>query len=73
MACSVCSEKRELRLGACWECATMESIIHDGLDMYDKGPNGDEIPAKTSMEKLIFMRKKNPNYFNLNKEEKKNG
>jgi len=57
MECSVCKEKmglNGLRFGVCWDCATKESIIADGTDMYGKGPNGGE-PAKTPMDKLKFI------------------
>ena len=52
MKCRICGKDSDLRLGACFICAEAESIIADGTDMYDKGIDGTEIPAKTPMEKL---------------------
>lgn len=46
---------RELRMGHCWDCATAESIIVDGTDMYERGIDGGDIPAKTGMEKLSLL------------------
>ena len=53
-----CSESRDTRLGYCFSCAEAESIIAEGLDMYDKGLNGGETPAKTAMEKVELLRQK---------------
>ena len=53
MACSVCGYKGELRLGVCWYCAEAESIIAEGVDMYENGI-GDR-PAKTAMEKVRLL------------------
>lgn len=53
-----CSKTRDTRLGYCFSCAEAESIIAEGLDMYDKGLNGGEIPAKTAMEKVELLRQK---------------
>jgi len=39
----------------CFDCAEAESIIDEGLDMYDKGKNGTKDPANTSMEKLQLL------------------
>ena len=55
MNCNVCGKDRETRLGACWHCAEAESILSEGLDMYDKGPNGDDSPASSPMEKLKYL------------------
>jgi len=49
--CRICNEGGDTRLGVCWNCAEAESVIKDGLDMYDK-----EV-AKTPMEKLKFILK----------------
>lgn len=57
--CKECDEIRELRLGTCWDCATMESIIVDGTDMYELGFNKEtDHPAKTGMEKLRLLRER---------------
>jgi ribosomal protein L37AE/L43A len=56
MACEICGNPTaETRLGGCWECATVESIIADGTDMYEKGPDGSNIPAKTARGKLKWL------------------
>jgi len=47
--CRICNQEGDTRLGVCWECATAESVINDGTDMYDK------VVAKTPMEKLQFI------------------
>ena len=53
--CECCGRERELRFGHCWECATAESIIHDGTDMYGKGLDGGDTPAVTPMEKVKLL------------------
>ena len=63
MSCKICDRNLELRFGVCWDCATMESIIADGVDMYDKGPDGSNTPARTAMEKLQYMHKVGVGYF----------
>lgn len=57
MVCRICNKERgsETRLGICWSCAEAQSVIHEGLDMYEKGPNNDDAPAKTAMDKLKFL------------------
>ena len=45
-------------MGVCFNCAAAESIIDEGLDMFDKGIDGKNIPAKTAMEKLQLLIKK---------------
>lgn len=58
MACEICNKQTgDLRFGVCMDCATAESIIYDGTDMFDQGPENEE-PAKTAMEKLKFLIKK---------------
>lgn len=62
MECRICKKSvgpNNIRLGACWECAEAESIIDEGLDMRNKGPKGDSEPAKTAMEKVQFLMKRN--------------
>jgi len=57
--CQSCgSSTRDLRLGHCWECATVESIIADGVDMYEKGIDGSDTPCKTAMDKVILLHQK---------------
>jgi hypothetical protein len=37
--CKCCNRDLDLRFGFCFDCATAESIIQEGLDMYDKEKN----------------------------------
>jgi hypothetical protein len=53
--CKICKKDRELRMGVCFDCADAESIIAEGVDMWDKGIDGKEEPAKTAMDKLQFL------------------
>ncbi len=55
MKCKVCKKDEELRIGVCFDCAEAESIIGEGLDMWDNGKNGTKEPAKTAMEKLQLL------------------
>jgi len=36
--CKCCNQQKDLRLGICYTCAECESMIEEGLDMYDKEP-----------------------------------
>lgn len=49
--CQCCKREQELRFGFCFDCVNAESIIEEGVDMYDK-----EIPKQegmsTSMSKV---------------------
>ena len=63
MICEICKrDGKDLRLGTCWDCATAESIIADGTDMYEKGLNGSDTPAKTAMEKVRLLIQKKAIY-----------
>lgn len=64
MKCKACGRKQELRYGYCFDCAEAESIIRDGVDMYDRGRGGDENikfvkgngnVASTALEKVAFL------------------
>lgn len=61
--CNCCGREKELRMGYCFDCVESESIIQEGLDMYDK-----EIPEKQGltkgMSKLQHILKK---YINVDK------
>ncbi len=35
MKCRCCSREKELRYGFCFDCADAESIIVEGVDMWD--------------------------------------
>ena len=52
--CICCKRDQELRFGSCFDCADAESIIEEGVDMYDK-----EIPKQegmsTSMSKVHYI------------------
>ena len=56
--CKVC--KREISIkhlddGMCLACDDAESIIDEGLDMSDHGPEGNHFTAETAREKLEFL------------------
>jgi len=55
--CRICGkeEGNNLRYGVCFACAEAESIIADGVDMYDEGPKEYLKPVKTPLEKLQFL------------------
>lgn len=61
MLCSWCKTlvgANEIRIGVCWNCATVESIINEGVDMDDAGlqdHTGDSKPAKTAKEKVLLL------------------
>jgi len=57
MSCNICGNPTaETREGTCWECATAESIIADGTDMYDKTMAGIENPESGyPMNKLRYL------------------
>lgn len=59
MACAICGGEKSTRLGVCWDCATAESIIEDGTDMYENGPDGSSKSAVTAMDKVKFLINKN--------------
>jgi hypothetical protein len=55
--CKCCGCNLELRFGVCFDCADAESVIVEGVDMWDK-----EIPKieglSTSLSKLQYILKK---------------
>ena len=56
MQCSICkmeTSANNLRFGVCWNCAQAESIIAEGLDMYDKSLTGN--PASSPREKVSLL------------------
>lgn len=55
MECKICKENKELREGVCFSCADAETIIGEGLDMYDNGIDGKKEPAKTALEKVQLL------------------
>lgn len=42
--CKCCNREKELRFGFCFDCVNAESIIAEGLDMWDK-----EVPKQEDM------------------------
>ena len=54
MECICCKREQDLRFGFCFDCAEAESIIVDGVDMYDN-----EIPKveglSTPMSKVHYI------------------
>jgi predicted MPP superfamily phosphohydrolase len=57
MKCKCCNREKDLRGGFCFDCANAESIIVEGVDMWDN-----EIPKieglSTSLSKLQYILKK---------------
>jgi hypothetical protein len=55
--CKCCGRNLELRFGVCFDCVDAESVIVEGVDMWDK-----EIPKieglSTSLSKLQYILKK---------------
>ena len=62
MECKACGKEKDLRIGTCFDCAEAESIIAEGFDMYDNGPEKEGVPAETPMQKLKFLIKKGWEY-----------
>ena len=58
--CKCCNREQELRMGFCFDCVESESVMVEGVDMYDT-----EIPKQegltSSMSRLQYILKK----FNL--------
>ena len=48
MKCKCCNREKELRFSICFDCAEVESIIEEGVDMYDK-----EIPQVNGLSKSL--------------------
>ena len=44
MQCKCCNREQELRMGFCFDCVESESVIQEGVDMYDT-----EIPKKEGL------------------------
>lgn len=51
MICNCCKRDKDLRFGFCFDCVNAESIIADGVDMYDK-PIESQKGFTTHMNKL---------------------
>jgi len=56
MKCKCCGHEKELRMGVCFDCANAESIIVEGVDMWDK-----EVPKQeglsTGLSKVQYILK----------------
>jgi len=55
--CKCCNRKEDLRMGFCFDCAECESVIADGLDMYDNEIQKQE-GMSTAMSRLQYILKK---------------
>jgi hypothetical protein len=44
MKCKCCDREEDLRLGVCFDCANAESIIVEGVDMWDN-----EVPKQDGL------------------------
>jgi hypothetical protein len=55
--CKCCKREEELRMGYCFDCVECESVITEGVDMFDE-----EIPKveglSFNMSKLFYILKK---------------
>jgi hypothetical protein len=55
MKCKCCNREEELRMGFCFDCANAESVIVEGLDMFDeKIPREDGLSLGMSKVKYIL-------------------
>jgi hypothetical protein len=64
MKCKCCNREQELRYGVCFDCANAESIITEGIDMWDNEiPKQEELSLSLSKVKYIL------NLFNVIKRE----
>jgi hypothetical protein len=44
MKCKCCNREKDLRLGVCFDCANAESIVVEGVDMWDN-----EVPKQNGL------------------------
>jgi hypothetical protein len=56
MKCKCCNRENDLRLGFCFDCANAESILVDGVDMYEKKVPKEE-GLSTALSKLKHILK----------------
>ena len=54
MICKCCKREQDLRFGFCFDCAEAESIIEDGIDMYNNEIQKVE-GLSTSMSKVKYI------------------
>jgi hypothetical protein len=55
--CKCCEREKELRFGFCFDCADAESVIAEGVDMYDNEITKEE-GMSMSISKLKYILKK---------------
>ena len=55
--CGCCGYRSDTRIGFCFDCVECESVISEGLDMYDK-PISKLKGYSTHMSKLRFILEK---------------
>jgi len=55
--CKCCEREKELRFGFCFDCADAESVIVEGVDMYDNEITREE-GMSMSMSKVKWVLKK---------------
>lgn len=61
--CEICTDERDLRNGACFDCVEFESLIVDKVDMYDE-PVKKQIKGSEGLNILYLIMAK---YRNLKK------
>ena len=57
MKCKCCERDLDLRFGFCFDCVECESVIEEGLDIYDKKIEKKE-GMSMSLSKLHYILKK---------------
>lgn len=55
--CKCCKRNQDLRMGYCFDCVEAESIMVDGVDMYDE-PIPKQEDMSTEMSKLQYILRK---------------
>lgn len=60
MICKCCGKNEELRMGFCFNCVEMESVIAEGVDMFDtKIPENEGFSKHMNKLKYIIDRLSN--------------
>ena len=66
--CKLCGGKfspNNIRLGICWECASLQSVLVDGTDMYDKKIlDNFSLPTGTANNIIKYLAKSG--WYNIN-------
>lgn len=55
--CKCCKREADLRMGFCFDCVEAESIIVEGVDMYDKPPPKVEGLSQTMSNLQTILKK----------------